>query len=153
MARGNLLLKYENRQVIVLSKYRTKSGNDCKDTWILLCINNTYLWKSFLALLDCISGATVLVHVHRSVFCPLTQVSQKQLLGSRPKFMGIYLSTISARLLFFFFFFKIFNFQIFIIFFFIFVKSGSCGNMTLISALCMCTNISTNIVFYEIYLS
>ncbi len=55
---------------------------------------------------------------------PLTRISQKPLHGSRPNYAESYQISPDS----FFFFFKIFDFQIFTIFFFFFVNMGLYGN-------------------------
>ncbi len=59
-----------------------------------------------------------------AIRCPLTQVSQKPLHGSRPNFGEIYLSAISPDL-----FFQNFLFSNFYDFFFFFVNMGPHGNL------------------------
>ena len=78
-------------------------------------LSTCYLW--FLALLTDCRGAGVR---------PLTRVSQKPLHGSRPNFVERYLSAISVDV--FFSLFTNFDFQVFTIFFFVFVNMGPYGS-------------------------
>ncbi len=86
----------------------------------LFFFQNFQSWNflRFLALLDSPSSVS-----------PLIQVSQKPRHGPRPNFVEsyIYISAISPGS-FFFFFWKFFDFQIFTIFFFVFVNMGPYGS-------------------------
>ncbi len=74
--------------------------------------------------------------VRPSVVRPETQVSQKPLHGSRPNFMGSYLSTISPDHFFVFSKFSIFKF---LRIFFVFVNMGLYGSKNLGLGVLQCT--------------
>ncbi len=79
---------------------------------IMLCFKNENVRRSnhspgTLAPLDFLSRATVVAQT--SVIRPLTQLSQKPLHGSKPKFMESYLSTIFPDIYFLFSKFSLFT--------------------------------------------
>ncbi len=106
----------------------------------------------FCSELDFVSRATVVADSRLSAVRPTTQVSQKPLHGSMPDFVKSYLSAISPEL--FFSFFKIFDFQIFTIFCFLFINMGPYGSQNFKTLLLPQLRSSLKILWhFEIFLS